>query len=92
MLSRTRRRAATHGGQLRGHVLAALICTGESHGVLESRWLLHLDVRAEGLLESRREDGDLLRLRDIFAASQEQEELLLVIVNRGGAAELCELA
>ena len=73
-------------------MLAALICTGESHGVLESRWLLHLDVRAEGLLEPCREDGDLLRFRDVLAASQEQEELLLVIVDCGGTAELCQLA
>jgi len=73
-------------------VLATFERAGERHGVLQRCRLLQFDVGAEGLLQTRRKDGDLLRLRDVLAARQEHEELLLIIVDGKRAAELGEFA
>jgi len=37
------------------------------------------------LLQTGREDGDLLGFRDIVAARQKEKEFLLVFINGGGA-------
>jgi len=72
--------------------LAAFKRAGERHGVLQRCGLLQLDVGAEGLLQTRRKDGDLLRLGDVLEARQEHKELLLVVVDGGRATELGEFA
>ena len=73
-------------------MLATFERAGERHGVLQRCGLLQLDVGAEGLLQTRRKDGDLLRLGDVLAARQEHKELLLVVVDGGRATELGEFA
>jgi hypothetical protein len=53
---------------------------------------LELDVDAERRKEARREQGDLLFLRDVLAPRQEIEEGLLVFIDRARAANVGELA
>ena len=53
---------------------------------------MHLDVHLERVEEAGGEEIDLLRLGDVLAARQEQQELILVVRYRAGPGEARQLA